>query len=39
MQNLKEAAGGNEKNIELISSIAATVCKNGGLPQQHPTDI
>ncbi|KHJ85760.1 acyl-CoA dehydrogenase protein [Oesophagostomum dentatum] len=39
MTNLKEAAGGREKDIELIHSIASTVCKNGGMPQQHPIDL
>ncbi|KAK6043667.1 acyl-CoA dehydrogenase protein [Cooperia oncophora] len=39
MQNLKEAAKGNEHDVKLITSIATAVCKNGGLPQQHPVDV
>nr|CDJ86276.1 Acyl-CoA dehydrogenase and Acyl-CoA oxidase dehydrogenase domain containing protein [Haemonchus contortus] len=39
MSNLKEAAKGNEHDVKLISSIAGAVCKNGGLPQQHPVEI
>ncbi|PIO71077.1 acyl-CoA dehydrogenase protein [Teladorsagia circumcincta] len=39
MHNLKEAAQGNEHDVKLVTSIASAVCKNGGLPQQHPVDV
>ncbi|VDK66885.1 unnamed protein product [Cylicostephanus goldi] len=39
INNLKEASGGRDMDIKLVTSIAKTVCRNGGLPQQHPTDI
>ncbi|EYC19538.1 hypothetical protein Y032_0024g922 [Ancylostoma ceylanicum] len=39
LNNLKEAGGGYEKDIKLIASIATAVCKNGGMPQQHPVDV
>ncbi|VDM66929.1 unnamed protein product [Strongylus vulgaris] len=39
LNNLREAGGSHESEIRLISSIASTVCRNGGMPQQHPTDI
>ncbi|KJH49453.1 acyl-CoA dehydrogenase family member 9 [Dictyocaulus viviparus] len=39
MTNLKQAAGGSENDVRLISSIASAVCKNGGLPQNHPVDV
>ncbi|XGW13235.1 hypothetical protein V3C99_013681 [Haemonchus contortus] len=43
MNNLKEAAHGNEYDVKLIASIAKAVCKNGGLPtlatQKRPSRI
>lgn len=39
MRNLSEAGGGGEKDVQLISSIAVAVCKNSGLPSQHPIDV
>ncbi|KAK6047407.1 acyl-CoA dehydrogenase family member 9 [Cooperia oncophora] len=39
MDNLKQAANGNEYDVNLITSIATAVCNNGGLPQQHPIDV
>ncbi|KAK5978148.1 Very long-chain specific acyl-CoA dehydrogenase [Trichostrongylus colubriformis] len=39
LSNLKEAANGNEYDVNLITSIATAVCKNGGLPTQHPVDV
>ncbi|KAJ1349803.1 hypothetical protein KIN20_005457 [Parelaphostrongylus tenuis] len=39
LNNLKQAAKANESEVKLVSAIASAVCKNGGLPQQHPVDV
>uniref|UniRef100_A0A1I7WRI3 Very long-chain specific acyl-CoA dehydrogenase, mitochondrial n=1 Tax=Heterorhabditis bacteriophora TaxID=37862 RepID=A0A1I7WRI3_HETBA len=39
MDNLKQASSNCEKQINLITTIAKDVCKNGGMPLQHPIDV